>query len=71
MNHQITPRSIAAPVAAYAHAVLSDSPGRLLHTSGVVPVGPDGTAPGGVAEQARVVWSNIGEILAAADMAPA
>ena len=62
MNHQIAPAGIAPPAASYAHAVLSEAPTRLLHTSGVVPVRPDGTVPDDVGEQAEVVWSNIDAI---------
>lgn len=68
MNREIAPASIAPPAANYAHAVLSEGPSRLLHTSGVVPVGPDGSVPAGVAEQAEVVWANIAAIVAEADM---
>lgn len=69
MNRAVMPSSIAPPAADYAHAVLSDGAGRLLHTSGVVPVAPDGSVPAGVAAQAEVVWANLTAILAAADMA--
>ncbi len=71
MNHQIAPPHIAPPAANYAHAVLSEAPARLLHTAGVVGVRPDGTVPDAVAEQAEVVWENIGAILEAAGMEPA
>jgi enamine deaminase RidA (YjgF/YER057c/UK114 family) len=40
----------------------------LLHTSGVVPVAPDGSVPGGLAAQAELVWANIGAILDEAGM---
>jgi 2-iminobutanoate/2-iminopropanoate deaminase len=70
MNHQVAPASIAAPAANYAHAVLSEAPARLLHTGGAVPVRPDGSVPADLADQADVVWANIGAILAAADMEP-
>ncbi len=53
------PDTIAAPAARYAHAVLTEGSGRWLHTSGVVPVAPDGSVPAGLDEQARVVWANI------------
>jgi enamine deaminase RidA (YjgF/YER057c/UK114 family) len=59
---------MAPPAAAYAHAVVSHGPSRLLHTSGVVPIGPDGSVPGELAAQARVVWSNLRAILAEAGM---
>ena len=64
----ITPTSIAAPAAAYAHAVLSAGPAELLHTAGVVPVAPDGSVAASIAEQAATVWANVGAILAAAGM---
>jgi 2-iminobutanoate/2-iminopropanoate deaminase len=68
VNHAVLPDSIAPPAARYAHAVLSDGAGRLLHTSGVVPIAPDGSVPAEIGEQATVVWSNIVAILAAAEM---
>jgi 2-iminobutanoate/2-iminopropanoate deaminase len=63
MNRPITPSTIAAPAASYAHAVLSESATRWLHTSGVVPVAPDGTTPGDIDAQAALVWANIAAIL--------
>jgi len=71
MNHQISPDGIAPPAAKYAHAMLSEAPAWLLHTAGAVPVRPDGSVPIDLADQADVVWANIGAILAAADMEPA
>ncbi len=68
-NEPIIPTSIAPPVANYAHAVLSHSPSRWLHTAGVVPVSPDGSVPADVAAQAETVWENIGAILSEAKMA--
>lgn len=68
MNRPITPPQIGAPVAAYAHAMLTESPARMLHSSGVVPVRPDGTVPHGMADQAAQIWANIGAILGEADM---
>jgi 2-iminobutanoate/2-iminopropanoate deaminase len=70
MNREITPSSIAAPAANYAHAMLSERPARLLHTSGVVPTRPDGSVPEALSEQAVVVWSNILAVLAEAEMVP-
>ncbi len=64
------PSSIAPPAAAYAHAVVSEAPTRWLHTSGVVPIAPDGTTPDSIADQAAVVWSNISAMLDEAGMAP-
>ena len=71
MMAEIRPADIAAPAANYAHAVLTEGCSRWLHTSGVVPVSPDGSTPTGVADQAAVVWSNIGSMLRDAQMSPA
>ena len=68
MNRQIQPGSIAPPAANYAHAVLTEGAGSLLHVSGVVATRPDGTIPDDVADQATVIWSNIAAILAEAGM---
>jgi enamine deaminase RidA (YjgF/YER057c/UK114 family) len=68
VNREIQPSSIAPPAAKYAHAVLSENAGNILHVSGQVAVRPDGSIPDDVADQAVVIWSNITEILAAADM---
>jgi len=67
---EIRPDDIAAPAANYAHAVLTARAGRWLHTSGVVPVAPDGSTPESIGEQAEVVWANIAAMLRDADMAP-
>ena len=67
---EIAPSSIASTAANYAHAIVTESPRRLLHTSGVVPIAPDGTVPTDLADQASVVWSNLLAILAEADMSP-
>lgn len=71
MNRIISAPGCAPPAANYAHAVVSDSPGRMLHTSGVVPTCPDGTVPTTEGDQATQIWNNIGEMLAEADMASA
>ena len=68
MNHEVAPSTIAPPAANYAHAVVSHAPGRLLHTSGVVPIAPDGSVPPSIDEQAVVVWANIAAIVAEAGM---
>jgi 2-iminobutanoate/2-iminopropanoate deaminase len=65
---EIRPADIAAPAANYAHAVLTEHATRWLHTSGVVPVAPDGSTPDNVGEQAAVVWANIGAMLRDAQM---
>ena len=68
MNREIQPSSIAPPAANYAHAVLSENAGKMLHVSGVVAARPDGSIPDDVEDQAVVIWSNIAAILAEADM---
>ena len=68
MNTTVAPATIAPPAANYAHAVLSAAPARWLHTAGVVATRPDGSVPDSIGEQAEVVWANLAEILAAADM---
>ena len=70
VNREIAPAKIALPAANYAHAMLSEQPERWLHTSGVVPIAPDGSVPGPIAEQADVVWANLLAMLEEADMAP-
>jgi len=70
VNRQIAPDDIAPPAANYAHAVLSERPAAILHTSGVVPVRADGSVPEDIAEQAVVVWSNILAVLRDASMSP-
>jgi enamine deaminase RidA (YjgF/YER057c/UK114 family) len=71
MNTVVSPSSIAAPAARYAHAVKSTEATTWLHTAGVVPVRPDGTVPVTLAEQVDVVWSNLAAILAEAGLAVA
>jgi 2-iminobutanoate/2-iminopropanoate deaminase len=68
VNREIQPSSIAPPAANYAHAVLSENPGSILHLSGVVAARPDGSIPDDVDDQAAVIWANIAAILAEADM---
>lgn len=73
MNRQLHGAGLAPPPANFAHAVVAepgDRPLRWLHTSGIVPVTPDGTVPDTVVDQAAVVWSTILSLLAEADMAP-
>ena len=65
---EIRPADIAAPAANYAHAVVTRGASRWLHTSGVVPVSPDGSTPDDLAQQAALVWSNIAAMLRDADM---
>lgn len=68
MNTPLTPAAMAPPAARYAHAVLTTDARRWVHTSGVVPIAPDGSTPAALADQARLVWTNIGHLLAEAQM---
>jgi enamine deaminase RidA (YjgF/YER057c/UK114 family) len=63
MNEPVAPSSIAAPAANYHHGVVLTGSSRVLHTSGVVPIAPDGTVPGDLAGQAELVWTNIAAIV--------
>jgi enamine deaminase RidA (YjgF/YER057c/UK114 family) len=67
---EIRPADIAAPAANYAHAVLTESAARWLHTSGVVPVAPDGSTPDDIGDQATLVWANVTAMLRDAGMDP-
>ena len=67
----IRPDGIAPPVANFAHAVLSEASGQILHTAGVVPILPDGTVPESLTDQASTVWANVLAILFEASMGPA
>ena len=70
-NHRtINPQHIAPPAANYVHGVLSADSSAWLHTSGVVPVAPDGSTPESIEDQAACVWANIGEMLSEAGMEP-
>jgi 2-iminobutanoate/2-iminopropanoate deaminase len=72
MTHRpINPPSISAPAAGYAHSRLTTGAGRWLHTSGVVPIAPDGSVPKDLVAQAEVIWSNIGAMLTDAEMTAA
>jgi len=67
----INPASLSAPAANYAHAMLTDQATAWLHTSGVVPIAPDGSVPPSLIAQAEVIWSNIAAMLTNASMEPA
>ena len=68
VNRHVAPASIAPPAANYAHAIVTESASRWLHTSGVVPTQADGTVPESIESQAEVVWANLLAILAEAGM---
>jgi 2-iminobutanoate/2-iminopropanoate deaminase len=52
----------------YAQCVEVSGASRLVFVSGQVPVQEDGSVPEAFADQARVVWNNVRQQLAAADM---
>jgi len=70
VNREVRPSSIAPPAANFAHAIITEDASRWLHTSGVVPVRPDGSVPAGIEEQAEVVWSTIRTLIIQARMKP-
>lgn len=75
MNRVLPGAGLAPPVAHYAHAIVSEGAAgaavRLLHTSGILPVAPDGTVPPSIDAQAAVVWANVVRLLDEAGMVPA
>jgi enamine deaminase RidA (YjgF/YER057c/UK114 family) len=70
VNREVRPSSIAPPAAHYAHAIVTEGVSRWLHTSGVVPVRPDGSVPSEIEEQAEVVWSALRVLVIQARMRP-
>ena len=70
MNREVRPSTIAAPVANFAHAIVTEGVSRWLHTSGVVPMRPDGSVPPGIEEQAELVWSSLRVLIIQARMRP-
>ena len=69
VSRPINPVSVSAPAANYAHAIVTEGTTAWLHTSGVIPIAPDGSVPAGIVAQAEVIWSNIAAMLADANMA--
>ena len=65
------PTDLAPPAASYTHACLTQGATRWLHTSGVVPISPDGSVPSEVVEQAELIWRNIKAMLRDAEMGAA
>jgi enamine deaminase RidA (YjgF/YER057c/UK114 family) len=70
VNREVRPSSIAPPAANYAHAIVTDDVTRWLHTSGVVPIRPDGSEPPAIEEQVEDVWSTNRSIIITARMRP-
>ncbi|WP_224814248.1 RidA family protein [Hasllibacter sp. MH4015] len=66
----LSPPSIAAPFARYAHGVEVPAGYRLAVTSGQLPLAADGTVPEGAKAQAQLCFANCAAILAEAGMGP-
>ncbi|MFI0421118.1 RidA family protein [Spongiactinospora sp. 9N601] len=47
----------------YVHSYEIGAPARVVHVSGQIPVGPDGSVPEGFAAQCRQVWANVADVL--------
>ncbi len=67
---ELTPKSIHAPFARYAHGVEIPAHWRLVQTSGQLGIRADETVPEDAEEQAEICFENIREILAEAHMTP-
>jgi len=70
-SRPVKPASISAPAANYAHAICTENASVWLHTSGVVPIDPQGSVPTDLVAQAEVIWANISALLDDVDMVPA
>ncbi len=68
MVQQLNPQQIAAPVGPYSQGVLASGAGKWLHIAGQVGMRKDGSLGQGMAEQADLAWSNLREVLRAADL---
>ncbi len=68
VHSELTPPTLGPPSANYALATLSDGPTRLLHTSGIGPVRPDGSVPDALADQAAAVWATLLGLLDEAEL---
>ena len=64
----LMPKTIAAPLARYAHGVLLPVGARIIRTSGQLGLAADGTVPDSVAEQAAICFSTLRTILAEGSM---
>ena len=67
----LTPVTIAAPLARYAHGTLLPAGARIVRTSGQLGLGADGAVPQSVADQAAICFANIEAILAEGGMSVA
>jgi enamine deaminase RidA (YjgF/YER057c/UK114 family) len=55
--------NLNTPRGPYVHGLLLDNPKQLLFVAGQVGIRPDGVTGQGIAEQSRIVWDNILEVL--------
>jgi enamine deaminase RidA (YjgF/YER057c/UK114 family) len=67
----LTPTTIRAPFARYAHGVEVPPGARLVVTSGQLGIAPDDTVPQDARAQADLCFANCAAILASAGMTPA
>lgn len=68
MLTRFDPAGVCPPAANYSHATVVPAGARWLVASGQLGVGPDGTVPAGIAEQADQAFANILRILAEGGM---
>ena len=66
----LTPASLPAPLARYAHGVEIPPGWRVVRTSGQLGVAPDGRVPADARAQADLCFAAVREILADAGMGP-
>lgn len=64
------PQTIPEPAGRYSHGLEVEAGARTLYISGQVGSDKTGLVPATIADQARIVWSNIVEILRSASMKP-
>lgn len=64
----LTPPTIAAPLAHYAHGVELPANARIIRTSGQLGIAANGMVPESVADQAAICFANIKAILAEGGM---
>ncbi|WP_412509801.1 RidA family protein [Roseovarius sp. SYSU LYC5161] len=63
---QLSPTSIAPPLARYAHGVIAEGSGKVIALSGQLGLAPDKTVPESAEGQALICLENINAILAEA-----
>lgn len=68
MHTTHNPPTVAAPFSRYGHGIEVAPAARWLYISGQVGVLPDGRLASGIAAQTDAAWTNIRNILNAADM---